>query len=933
MKPRGRFAFSHLSVLLPLLLLLLWGCESRDAKIARHRERGSTYLAEGNGQGAIVEFRNLVTLAPDSPEAHFLLANGYSIARKYGAALQAYEEARQSGMVGYELHVKTAEAALYAGEIDQAETEANIALENRRDDTRVYFVLSMVRSVKGNGAGAREFLEKSLELDPDFVPALLTKGKILLGQNQPALARPLFEKVKTLKPKELHAYLGVAESYEQTGQAAEALSQVTAAVAADSDFIAGHLKLGELYVKEQKFDDALAAGEKALALSPKEPEAHLVIGAAALGKGDYDRAETALLHVTKTYPASPLPYFLLSQAYYHKGRFQQAISMASRVLEENATHAGANLVAGASALAADWPDEAVPFFEAAVQSQPNNLYALNLLGAAYLKLDRMSDALATYEKALLLDPQDRTTRESLAYFYGAAGEFEKAVDEYKAAVRLNPDARDTRMRLILGYLMNGDFRNAIVEGEAALEQWPENPGILTLLAEAHGALEEREKALAYFNRAITSDRKVFSSYLAKAKRLAAWQLTDDAIATLEKAVQELPKESLAWVYLGQLYVKAGERASAIETYESALSIDGDLAEALLPLAQLYLAEGSDDKAAGKVHLLLQHHPDMGSAHLLQGKILRAKKEYAAATQSLGQAIDLMPESADALYQRGLARFAQGDYSGALADCRQAAKLAPERIDIATSIAMAEGKLGNLAQAVEVLKNLMVRFPDNVCIHIILGEVYIMFQKWTQAESAMVQGIETGCSNARAYTMLASLYIWTNRFDRAEKTYLEALNTHAELEDALMGLALLYQRRGDRAQAIAFYERTIAVHGENAVAMNNLAWLYAEERRKLDEALHLARKSAELSPQEAGYLDTLGFVHYCLEQYEEAETAWTRALGLSPGNPVIQTHLGQVYGKLGDGNRARDYLEKALKSGDDFPNRQEAKEALDALRDG
>ena len=62
------------SVLLLLLALGALACDSQETRLAQHREKGDALLAEQKWAEAALEFKNALSVDPNSAEAHYGLA-------------------------------------------------------------------------------------------------------------------------------------------------------------------------------------------------------------------------------------------------------------------------------------------------------------------------------------------------------------------------------------------------------------------------------------------------------------------------------------------------------------------------------------------------------------------------------------------------------------------------------------------------------------------------------------------------------------------------------------------------------------------------------------------------------------------------------------------------------------------------------------------
>jgi tetratricopeptide (TPR) repeat protein len=76
----------------------------------------------------------------------------------------------------------------------------------------------------------------------------------------------------------------------------------------------------------------------------------------------------------------------------------------------------------------------------------------------------------------------------------------------------------------------------------------------------------------------------------------------------------------------------------------------------------------------------------------------------------------------------------------------------------------------------------------------------------------------------------------------------------------------------------------------ALFCNQLAWLIGNTEGDYEEAVRLSRKSLELRPNTAGYLDTLGRCYYAKGDYENAVKYQSRAVELDPHSGLMRRQL-------------------------------------------
>ena len=135
------------------------------------------------------------------------------------------------------------------------------------------------------------------------------------------------------------------------------------------------------------------------------------------------------------------------------------------------------------------------------------------------------------------------------------------------------------------------------------------------------------------------------------------------------------------------------------------------------------------------------------------------------------------------------------------------------------------------------------------------------------------------------------------------------------------LGMLYDELKLFQKCDSLYEEALLRFPENDLLMNNYAYILSVRNERLAYAFKLAQKALEIQPDNAAYLDTIGWIYYRLGNYDLAEIYIKRSLekreenDSGDDNAVVIEHLGDVYFKQGKFNLAKEYWQRALQLDD------------------
>jgi tetratricopeptide (TPR) repeat protein len=139
--------------------------------------------------------------------------------------------------------------------------------------------------------------------------------------------------------------------------------------------------------------------------------------------------------------------------------------------------------------------------------------------------------------------------------------------------------------------------------------------------------------------------------------------------------------------------------------------------------------------------------------------------------------------------------------------------------------------------------------------------------------------------------------------RLDEAKTEALRAHAALPgsaEPALELVPLFDQKKRTKDADELFRSTLEVfeglmrdYPRSAWVHNQAAWLSACCRRDLEKGLTYARKAVSLSPNSAGYIDTLAELLFQLGKKDEAIAAQKKAIALDPKRAYFRKQLKRI----------------------------------------
>jgi tetratricopeptide (TPR) repeat protein len=601
----------------------------------------------------------------------------------------------------------------------------------------------------------------------------------------------------------------VAEAYEQflrahlleDGDDVEgAIAAYKRALAADPRGADIAADLAELYLRENRANDARSAAEQAIKIDPNNRDGHRVLGTlfasiASDNQGRGGRAaqtenlNNAILHLEKAI-APPIVSpdanvrAMLARLYIATENNDKAIALLTELVkQEPGWQDGPTLLVQAYA-SAGRSAEAIKWLEEAAGENPA---LFGTLAELYGRQRRWSDAVTAYEQALR-DATPRTAnplRIGLATALLASGkpaELARARDVLRQAVGGNraderalallsqaerrtgdlPAAESTARRLISQNARNA--RGYVVLAEALEEQRKFQPIVETL---APAATTFRGNADTAFALAMLLPHLGFAY-----QELAQY---DKAISTFDELSKLAPDDPSVVGYLVQAHLAAKNYSQAAELAHAArvknpgdvrlarleaqalrkagkvdrgLAILEDLArkQSDEPSSYIALAQGYADASRGAQAIkVLQEaqakFPEESSITFQLASVLEKQKKYGEAEAVFRQLIAKDPDNAAALNYLGYMLAERGEKLNESVDLlKRALAIDPDNGSFLDSIGWAYYKDGKFDLALEHMKRAADQLPANSVVQDHYGDVLARTGRWEEAIGAWTRAL-------------------------------------------------------------------------------------------------------------------------------------------------------------------------------------------------
>jgi tetratricopeptide (TPR) repeat protein len=528
--------------------------------------------------------------------------------------------------------------------------------------------------------------------------------------------------------------------------------------------------------------------------------------------------------------------------------------------------------------------DAVDKAEEMLKQNPNNLGARKMLAHVYMQQisngrngineDALHKAQEQYQKIVAQDPKDAESWVMLGRLNGYLHNTPEAEKSFNNALQIDAANEDALVGLAELYGQMGDSKRAAEKLKAAVDKNP-NPRTLFALARAYEDLNDYKDAADALKRALelgADEDQVVPEY---AKALMYSDQADEALKLYQQLAAANPRNPEYQLHMAEIYLQQNETAKARTAINRAKVASGNDPRVRYAEVSVLEAEDKNDQAIAAVKSILDD---------------TAKKSY---SDDEIKNRDIFLEKLAKLYVKA------NQTTEAVDTYRQIATLdssAAPAVEVAIISAYRAAK--DLTKARAEADAALSKFPKDKGV--IAEHATVLVDQGKVDEGVKELRNSTKTPDLKVEIAIAQLYETAKRYSDMAKA-LDAAEKLAASDDEKADIyfmrGAMYEHEKKLAESEAAFRKVLEISPNNPGALNYLGYMLADRNMKLDEAYTLVKKALDQDPANGAYMDSLAWVYYRQGKLSEAETLLIRALEKIK-DPTVHDHLGDVYFKEG-----------------------------------
>ena len=244
-----------------------------------------------------------------SPESYMTEAEQLYLEGKLSQTIDAYQSAINVSPQDPTLYIAIARTQVFAGQYDDAVSNAQNALLLSPNNARAYAILAWALDFQdGKNDEALDAIQRAIEIDPNYAIAHAYYAEILIDS-------------------------GLFENFEKAAE------ESRIALGLDPNLLETRRARGYILENTGNYEEAIREYEAAIEINPNISTLYIELGRNYRFLQVYDKAITAFTRANTLNPPDPLPDYLISRTHATTGAYAQALQYAETAVKDDPDNA------------------------------------------------------------------------------------------------------------------------------------------------------------------------------------------------------------------------------------------------------------------------------------------------------------------------------------------------------------------------------------------------------------------------------------------------------------------------------------------------------------------------------------------------------------------------------------------------------------------
>lgn len=507
--------------------------------------------------------------------------------------------------------------------------------------------------------------------------------------------------------------------------------------------------------------------------------------------------------------------------------------------------------------------------------------------------ERLDESFELIEYCRELDPESSAIQYLSSQYHFALGNDSLAREMLECIVESNPDNETYSKALVQYYYNKCDLQAAISVYEKLVKTAKSKEDIYMGLYALYYENGDYGKALATLEDITRFVGSTLDIMLQRLKLYLHLGRNDEAIALAKQMIDENPDDTRYVYLLGGTYDIIGDHEMAEKIYKQILDKDPDDVTAMSSLVEIYANNDNVDEYETYIERILRNEKfdSEDRLNIFANYVIYLEFTDSTRAKTFIQEMVSLPFCQlehNQIYLQYL-EYKEAPAEEILPVLDKIVELNPEDVSaIIKQLSYAIDRDDAYA-VIEYADKALLYLPHILDLYKYKALSYYVLEDKEKSIEMLEQGI-AACNDETSSSDISNAYAMIGDFSN------------------LLGM---------KGKCYAAYDSALIYNPYNTEVLNNYAYLLSIDKKELQKALDMSKRTIDAEPENETYLDTYAWILFNMKRFEEAKAYAEKMISLETElSGVVLHHIGDIYAKCGDIEKALIYWQQAHNAGDE-----------------